>query len=183
MSTPTPHIILAPQEISPATLNQHLSSEGACLGIRFRYLDTVPELASILASISAKPMTVAVGLQELLTNAIEHGTVDITHAEKIQLRNEDRWEEEILRRLAHKDYASRQVFVLIERFSTKVIYYICDSGKGFDWARFMDFDPERACDLSGRGVAIANHLSFDKLEYRKNGTVAVATALLKLDPA
>ena len=39
----------------------------------------------------------------------------------------------------------------------------------------LSFDPERAYDTHGRGIAMANTLSFDPIEYRGKGNRVVTT--------
>ena len=41
--------------------------------------------------------------------------------------------------------------------------------------RYLTFDPERAFDPNGRGIAMAKMLSFSELEYRGKGNQVVAT--------
>jgi len=47
--------------------------------------------------------------------------------------------------------------------------HIKDEGAGFDFSKYLDFDPERAFDLHGRGIAIANKDIFEKLQYIGRG--------------
>ena len=44
-------------------------------------------------------------------------------------------------------------------------------GGGFDWTPYMDFDPARAFDPHGRGIAVARLSSFDDLEYIGEGKI------------
>ena len=39
----------------------------------------------------------------------------------------------------------------------------------------MDFDPERAFDPNGRGIAMARKVSFANVEYQGLGNIVVAT--------
>ncbi len=45
----------------------------------------------------------------------------------------------------------------------------------------MDFDPNRAFDPHGRGIAVARLSSFDDLEYLGPGNEVLATVTRKLD--
>ena len=49
-----------------------------------------------------------------------------------------------------------------------------EQGKGFDWSKFLSFDPDRAFDPNGRGIAMARTMSFSSLEYQGCGNVVVA---------
>jgi sigma-B regulation protein RsbU (phosphoserine phosphatase) len=42
----------------------------------------------------------------------------------------------------------------------------------------LNFDPDRAFDTHGRGIAMANKLSFDTIEYRGNGNQVIAVLQL-----
>jgi hypothetical protein len=52
---------------------------------------------------------------------------------------------------------------------------VIDQGAGFDWQRYLDFDPERATDPNGRGIAMARLMSFESLSYSGCGNCVVAT--------
>lgn len=62
-----------------------------------------------------------------------------------------------------------------ERLADRVSFTITDQGEGFDWRRFLNFDPERAFDPNGRGIAMARMMSFAEVEYQGKGNVVVAT--------
>ena len=51
---------------------------------------------------------------------------------------------------------------------------IIDTGKGFQWRKYMEIDPARAQDNHGRGIAQANAVSFDQLEYNDIGNEVTA---------
>jgi anti-sigma regulatory factor (Ser/Thr protein kinase) len=65
--------------------------------------------------------------------------------------------------------------VRFERGGNTITVCIRDQGPGFDPAPYLQIDPNRVFDVHGRGIAIANLLSFDSLSYRQNGREAVAT--------
>ena len=67
------------------------------------------------------------------------------------------------------------VRVRVERHFDRLEFTVVDEGAGFDWQRYVEFDPDRAGDPNGRGIAMARMLSFASLEYRGNGNTAVAT--------
>ncbi|MBF0310017.1 MAG: response regulator [Magnetococcales bacterium] len=148
---------------------------------RFRDLDEGRLLAHSLAHACPEPERAVLGLQELLINAVEHGNLEIDYREKSALLMEGTWSEEIERRLQTPHFGNRQVEVSFERKADSLHFTIRDEGIGFDWRGFLDFCPERAFDLHGRGIAMAGRLSFDHLEYRGNGNTVVAT--IHLPPA
>ncbi|MDX9994992.1 MAG: response regulator [Rhodocyclaceae bacterium] len=142
---------------------------------RFSRIDEVGPLIEVLASLCPAPELAASGLTELLVNAVEHGNLGISYADKKRLRLEDRWEAEVARRFALPEYHDRCVRVRVERHFDRLEFTVTDEGEGFDWQRYMEFDPERAGDPNGRGIAMARMLSFATLEYRGNGNTVVAT--------
>jgi DNA-binding response OmpR family regulator len=58
---------------------------------------------------------------------------------------------------------------------------IRDQGQGFDWTPYLDFNPERAFEPHGRGIAMARLSSFDDLEYLGDGNEVLATVKKGLD--
>jgi signal transduction histidine kinase len=142
---------------------------------RFRSLDQIGPLIQVLASLCATPEIVASGLSELLVNAVEHGNLGISYADKKRLRLENTWEAEVARRLALPEYRDRNVLVRVARLPDHLEFTVIDEGTGFDWQRYLDFEPERATDPNGRGIAMARMLSFASLQYSGCGNTVIAT--------
>lgn len=141
----------------------------------FSTLEEGRMLATQLASWCPQPELAVLGLTELFINAVEHGNLGITYQEKVRLRLTDEWENEILRRQSLPQYADRRVEVLVACYADRLVFTIKDAGEGFDWSRYLEIDPARAFDPSGRGIAMARQISFDQLEYAGTGNIAVAT--------
>lgn len=141
---------------------------------RFRDLEEGRLLADYLARACPHPERVVQGLQELLVNAVEHGNLGIRYEEKSWLILEGTWHEEVLRRLDMPEYSAREVEVDFLRGPERLQFTIRDQGQGFDWRGYLDFAPERAFDLHGRGIAMAAKLSFDGLAYQGNGNTVLA---------
>lgn len=141
---------------------------------RLARLDQVGPLIEVLASLCPVPDLAASGLTELLVNAIEHGNLGISYADKKRLRLEGRWEEEVARRLALPEYRVREVRVRVVRQPRHLEFTVSDEGGGFDWQQYLDFEPERVADPNGRGIAMARLMSFARLEYQGAGNVVLA---------
>ncbi|WNB74927.1 MULTISPECIES: response regulator [Methylomonas] len=141
---------------------------------RFQTLDDARVLATHLARTCPEPERAVQGLQELMVNAVEHGNLGICYAEKGRYVLAGTWAEEIERRLAAPEYSQRFAEVDFRRSRGELSFTISDQGDGFDWTEYMDFSPERAFDIHGRGIAMARHLSFDSLEYLGNGNTVIA---------
>lgn len=142
-----------------------------------RSIDEAALLASFLAHGCPRPESTVLGLSELLVNGVEHGNLGITYAEKSQLRRDDTWSEEVSRRLALPENRDKRVRVQLFRESDRVRLIISDDGPGFDWERYLDFDPERVFDPNGRGIAMARMSSFDSLQYQGCGNRVEVTIL------
>ena len=132
----------------------------------------------LLAELSLQADRTVHGYSELLINAVEHGTLAISYAEKSRLLHEGRWEAEIESRLQQAQYASLQVEVTMHKTAEACVVTISDQGCGFNWQDYVEFNPERIFDLHGRGIAMSKAVSFDQLEYQGNGNKVVTSVKL-----
>jgi DNA-binding response OmpR family regulator len=171
-----------------AALEEHaaplgsVEAAGSDAVFEFSTLQEARALATRLAMRCPEPELVAMGLGELLTNAIEHGNLGISYAEKKSLRLSNSWEIEVERRLALPEYATRKARVEVKQIADELVFTISDCGQGFDWQNYLAIAPERAYDPNGRGIAVARQLSFNRLEYRGCGNIVVATVPLNSAP-
>lgn len=162
-------------------MKTRITNKKAALGLlrkaefSFRTLDEIKDLTELLADLSGNPERVATGLSELLINSVEHGNLGISYAEKSELVRQGHWRAEIDRRLKQPEYQDKLVFVKIAREPTRTTFTIKDQGNGFDSSTFLNFSPERATDLHGRGIALSRMLSFDSLDYLGNGNQVIAS--------
>lgn len=162
-------------------LQQRLVEHGNALKLlcsaefRLRTIDEASTLAAFLALGCPRPEASVLGISELLVNAVEHGNLGITYAEKATLKREDRWSDEVRRRQELPENRAKHVRVVLTRTDAGVSLYIEDEGAGFDWQRYLDFDPQRAFDPNGRGIALARSASFASLRYEGCGNTVIAT--------
>ncbi|MBF0436880.1 MAG: response regulator [Magnetococcales bacterium] len=140
----------------------------------FRTLEEAFALAVFLANTCPYPEKVGIGLRELFINAIEHGNLGITYEEKSSLCENNQIIHEIERRLVLKENLSKHVTVQYHRSRDEIIFHIIDQGLGFDWKHYLEFDPSRAFDIHGRGIALAVKTSFDRVEYKGMGNEVFA---------
>lgn len=139
-------------------------------------LDEAQQIAALLGTLFPEPELGAMGLSELLVNAIEHGNLGIDFDEKKRLKERGRWQEEVERRLALPDNAAKRVVLTVERKNSEWEFVIEDQGAGFAWQDYLELDPGRAFAPNGRGIALARQLAFDRMEYEGGGSrVRVAT--------
>lgn len=140
----------------------------------FKTLEEGRILAALLAHTTPKPDAVVLGISELIVNAVEHGNLGIGYEEKSSLIEVDEWTAEIQRRLDLPENREKRVTLEFERVDGEVRFIIQDQGDGFAWHKFMQISPERAFHTHGRGIAIANSISFTHLEYMGNGNQVLA---------
>lgn len=136
------------------------------------------DLATVLANAFPNPRRVVIGLAELLLNAVEHGNLAVSYAEKGQLQKANAWEQELARRLEDPRYRARAVAVAFRREVARIVVTITDQGDGFDWRGYLDIDPDRVLDTHGRGIAMSRLLSFDALSYLGRGNCVEAVVAL-----
>jgi len=149
----------------------------------YRTIEEARGLAAVLANACPDPEATAIGLTELLVNAVEHGNLGITYDEKSALLAEGSWADEIDRRLTLPENHAKRVGVRFHRADGELSFTICDCGSGFEWTRYLDIDPRRAFDRHGRGILMARHVSFSSIEYRGCGNEVVARVTRTLPAA
>ncbi len=138
-------------------------------------------VASQVAHLCPEPHRVVTGISELLINALEHGNLKIGYVEKGNLMRNGLWQIEVERRLGASENIGGYIELEFYVAADTVQIRIRDQGQGFDWTPYMDFDPGRAFDSHGRGIAVARLSSFDDLEYVGDGNEVVATVKKGLD--
>lgn len=141
---------------------------------RLRTIEEARDVGTLVAGLCPDPSNTVIGLTELIVNAVEHGNLGITYEEKSELNGINRWLEELDRRAALPENATKYVEVLFQRDDDGIRITIRDQGKGFDWRPYLEPDLTRVFDTHGRGITIARRLSFDDLEYHDPGNEVVA---------
>ena len=142
---------------------------------RIHNLEQCNLVASQVAHLCPEPQRVVTGISELLVNALEHGNLKIGYTEKSRLMRGGNWQLEVERRLGASENAGTYIELEFNVANDTVQIRIRDQGQGFDWTPYLDFDPDRAFDPHGRGIAVARLSSFDDLEYIGKGNEVIAT--------
>ncbi|HEV7767197.1 MAG TPA: response regulator [Thermoanaerobaculia bacterium] len=141
---------------------------------RLRTIEEARDVGTLVAGFCPDPANTVIGLTELIVNAVEHGNLGITYAEKSELNGVNRWLDELERRAALPENLTKFVDVTYERDVDEIRITVRDQGPGFDWRPYLEPDLTRVFDTHGRGITIARRLSFDDLEYRGAGNEVVA---------
>ncbi len=145
----------------------------------FQSLDEAINLAYYIANCFPEPETVVLGLHELMINAVEHGNLGISYAEKTSLLRDGAWDTEVNRRLGLPENKSKFGSLALKVAEEAIVIHIKDDGDGFDWHRYLEFSPDRATDSHGRGIATSRAMSFHSVEYLGAGNEVRCT--VKLD--
>lgn len=127
-------------------------------------------LAAALSQSSLYPEFVAIGLMELLTNAIEHGNLEFGYEQKSECLMNKTWATELEARLYSAHLGQRRVQVYTTRESDGMRVTIRDQGKGFDWQKYVlnDTAPGSLADPNGRGISKAM-VMLDDMHYIGEG--------------
>jgi anti-sigma regulatory factor (Ser/Thr protein kinase) len=130
------------------------------------------KLVALLAGLDTRAAgTLRLGLKEILINAIEHGSLEITFDEKSDESSKADYLEFLMERQKHPQYASRTVTVDYHITQAKATFRISDQGKGFDHKRICASaaENENNLDLShGRGIKMSLRI-FDRIRYNSQG--------------
>jgi len=136
---------------------------------QFQVIEDGHLLATFFARMCPKPNLVLVGISELLINAIEHGNLHISYADKTALQHSGKWIEEINKRVLLPENKDKYVTVNFKREKDHIKLRIKDQGNGFDWKKYIQMDEHRTYDNHGRGIAIAASVAFQSVKYFGNG--------------
>lgn len=132
-------------------------------------LEEAEALTVMLSNACPDPHGVALGLSELLVNAIEHGNLEISFEEKTKLLEAGEWENEVAKRLSMAKYKSKFVTISFEKKKTKISFEIEDEGDGFDWSKYIGKNETNITRVHGRGISLACSMAFSNLSYNAKG--------------
>ena len=124
------------------------------------------------------PETMHFGIHELLINAVEHGNLEITSSEKSKLLTENKYHDEIFKRLDDPKYSQRFVQILLKKDSEKISLIITDQGNGFNPEAYLNHSIKNLDGISGRGISLSKEISFDSIQYSKKGNQVIAITYL-----
>lgn len=144
---------------------------------KIQNLDEAKNLAELLAEECPNPILAALGINEILINAIEHGNLGITYNEKTQL-DISQWLAEINRRLAMPENKNKFVTVKVHRSPSQINIRITDEGDGFDWLQYQTADKKEVLHNHGNGIIMAHNLSFQSMIYHGKGNDVECIILL-----
>lgn len=116
---------------------------------------------------------VKVCLYEALTNAFEHGNLEISGEVKSQMleTGQQAWRSFLLQRLQDPQFIERMIYVRLWISETELEVAIRDEGRGFDHhQRSLNVDPEALFRSSGRGLLLIQSL-MDSVAFNDTGNL------------
>ncbi|AZZ90736.1 response regulator [Hahella sp. KA22] len=158
--------------------NESLRHMARQLTLSFATVEEAEQASILLADLFPFPPKVVTGLAELLVNAVEHGNLGISYDEKTDLNLRGEWMNEVQRRQKLPENQNKRVQVEFTRTDDAITVAITDQGPGFNWREYLQISVERATDNHGRGIAMANLLSFDDLTYEGDGNRVICKVLV-----
>lgn len=142
-------------------------------------LEEARQAAFSLSRLADDPEKVVMGLYELITNAIEHGNLGVGYETKSGLSDRTEWIREIKARMALPENINKKVRVDCQLEEGNLVFNISDDGDGFNYRDYLEVSTARCLNTTGRGIAIARVLCFDKLEYASPGNQVTAITKAK----
>lgn len=116
-------------------------------------------------------INVELGLVEMITNAVEHGNLEITYHEKQDALNKNTFSHLYNKKLNNPKYKNKKIYIDFKADNKGYEWKITDEGKGFNWNNLPDpTNNNNILKLNGRGIFITKFL-FDELEYSGKGNI------------
>lgn len=112
-------------------------------------------------------LRVGTALHESLTNAIEHGNLELDSS--LRDGDEGSYEAQKKQRQTEPPYSERRVHVTSFVSQTEARYVIRDEGNGFDWKKIPDpSDSATVSEPSNRGLMLI-HALMDEVRFNEHG--------------
>ena len=156
-------------------LSSVVVSERTCMRVSSRP-ELIPPLIDLLkakaqlcgACHEARAGKLTLALHEALTNAIVHGNLEVSS--ELKERDDNQFARVLAERASNPHYASRQVAIEVDHDANRCRWSITDEGQGFDFARYLNSepDPEALFLSSGRGILLMRAF-VDQVDYDQGG--------------
>ncbi len=113
-------------------------------------------------------LNLKIGIEEMITNAIEHGNLGISFQEKNAAIARGGWGDLLSERLRQNDNADKRVKIHSSISADAFRIVIEDEGGGFDWRNLPAVIPENLFTFSGRGIFLTK-IYYDEVIYNEAG--------------
>jgi len=146
--------------------------------IKFEFNTNFSHISSIVSQLlneigsnieEVEKTNIELGLDELITNSMEHGNLEISYNDKYEATEDNLLIELYEEKMKNTEFANRKLIVEYSYNKDWFEWIITDEGKGFDWKSIPDPTTDgHLMDLNGRGIFIT-HFLFDEMEYIGKG--------------
>ena len=113
-------------------------------------------------------LNLKIGIEEVITNAVEHGNLGISFDEKSKAIQEGRLADLIALKGRESDAAGRGVRITSRLSPERFEITIRDDGRGFDWRNLPAVEPENLLAFNGRGLFLTK-IYFDEVTFNDAG--------------
>jgi DNA-binding response OmpR family regulator len=124
------------------------------------------QLPSILPE--SEVLNLKMGIEEMITNAIEHGNLGITFSEKNAAIAQGTLGHLLAQRLQSDGNDKKRIFISSKLADGCFRTSIRDEGNGFNWRGLPEVLPENLLTYSGRGIFITK-IYYDEVLYNDSG--------------
>jgi DNA-binding response OmpR family regulator len=134
-----------------------------------RYFPLINQVALQLPMILPEEeiLNLKIGIEEMIINAVEHGNLGISFAEKAAAIEAGTLRELVAERLAGAGGA-KSVTVSSRLTRDRFQITVCDEGEGFDWRALPGVEAGNLLAFSGRGIFLTK-IYFDEVRYNERG--------------
>ena len=113
-------------------------------------------------------MNLRIGVQEMVSNAVEHGNLGISYEEKSRSLSEGTYGDLIDARLSDPTNAEKLIHVASHLSPDEFRLSVEDEGDGFDWHSVPDPSTEALYMFNGRGIFMTK-IHYDEVNYNEKG--------------
>ncbi|MBN2519451.1 MAG: response regulator [Bacteroidales bacterium] len=114
---------------------------------------------------------IELGLNEIITNSVEHGNLGITYDEKSNALNKGTYEKLYIERLTNNILSEKSVTIKFKTDEKHFEWEITDEGEGFEWKKVPDpIVEDNKEGFHGRGIFLSR-FQFDEMEYLGKGNI------------
>ena len=113
-------------------------------------------------------LNLKIGIEEMITNAIEHGNLGISFQEKNAAIARGRWGDLLSERLLQDGNSGKKVRIHSSITADSFQITIGDEGSGFDWRNLPAVIPENLFTFGGRGIFLTK-IYYDEVVYNDAG--------------
>lgn len=110
-----------------------------------------------------------IGIEEMITNAIEHGNLCISFDEKSEALSKGKLGKLISERMKENNNGKKKVYVQSKLSLTELEIIINDEGEGFNWKTLPDPDDDNFLNYHGRGIFLTR-IFYDEVIFNEQGT-------------